>query len=116
MEGWVRRRAHELGVVIRDLGMGPSELAMVLKDLDDSQLAPPFTEVKMWVGLDDSQDLSPPLAQLVMEFSAMRPLRPIKAEGTVQNGSPSPQPGPSPNANASPEGRGSQADKIGKRH
>lgn len=67
---WLRRRLFELRV--RDVGMGASELLTILQSLSDEQFAPPFAEVKMWLGLDTEEELQPSLAQLLQEFVAIR--------------------------------------------
>jgi hypothetical protein len=69
---WLRRRVFELRVPLADFGMGASDLLGVLQGLNDEQLVPPFSEVKMWLGLDDKQSLDPALAQLVLEFGQIR--------------------------------------------
>lgn len=67
IEEWLRRRVFELRV-----GLGPGDLLSVLGNLDDSQLSPPYTEVKMWLGFDEKEPLAPGLAQLVSEFPSVR--------------------------------------------
>ncbi|CAK0822814.1 unnamed protein product, partial [Prorocentrum cordatum] len=66
---WFRRRVFELRVMVP---MGPMELLGVLESLTDDQLAPPYAEAKMWLGLDESEPLPAALETLVAEFLARR--------------------------------------------
>lgn len=68
----MRKRVFELRVPVSDLGMNAAGLLEVLQNVSDDALQPPFEEVKMWLGLDDSQELQPALAQLVQEFLAIK--------------------------------------------
>jgi hypothetical protein len=69
---WLRRRVFELRVPVSDFGMGATDLLNVLKGLTDEQMAPPYDEVKMWLGLDSTEELPPALGQLVQEFVSTR--------------------------------------------
>jgi len=46
----------------------PGVLASVLSNLTAEQMVPPFTEVKLWLGLDETQGMSPALEQIVTEY------------------------------------------------
>merc|ERR1711994_1006846 len=69
LDVWLRRRVFELRVMV---SIGPSELLSVLQSLDDGQLVLPFTEVKLWLGLEEKEPLPPALEQLVTEYRAVR--------------------------------------------
>lgn len=69
LDDWFRRKIYDLRV---NLSIGCSELLNVLQGLPDSELAPPFTKVKMWLGLEESEDISPPLARLIVDFAVVR--------------------------------------------
>mmetsp|Transcript_69598 Transcript_69598/g.166986 ORF Transcript_69598/g.166986 Transcript_69598/m.166986 type:complete len:151 (-) Transcript_69598:127-579(-) len=71
LESWFRRRAFELRVGLA-ASFGSSEVLEVLKSLQDSSLVPPFTEVKMWLGLDEQEALPESVETLVTEFRAIR--------------------------------------------
>jgi hypothetical protein len=65
LEDWIRKRLYKVGAQVEAT---PGLLATVLPNLSDEQLAPPFTDVKLWLGLDDTQGMSPPLEQIVTEY------------------------------------------------
>merc|ERR1719188_1016512 len=48
------------------------ELLGVLETLTDEQLAPPYGEAKMWLGLDEGEPLPEALERLVSEFLTRR--------------------------------------------
>jgi len=69
LAAWLRKRIFQLRVTIN---IGPSELLSVLQSLDDEKLAPPFTEAKLWLGLEEREPLPAALEQLVTEYRAVR--------------------------------------------
>lgn len=69
LEDWIRRRVFELRL---SLGMSPDVLLATLQNLEDEQLQAPFTEVKLWLGLDEAEPLPAGLDQLVLEFRSAR--------------------------------------------
>jgi len=72
LESWYRRRAFELRVGL-EMGPGSTDQVLeVLKNLQDEQLMPPFTEVKMWLGLDEQEPMPEKLQTLVTEFRNLR--------------------------------------------
>lgn len=64
-DAWVRKRIFQLRVQI-----SPELLLTVLENLSVGQLVEPFTEVKMWLGLDENEPLPAALEQLVKEYRA----------------------------------------------
>mmetsp|Transcript_68646 Transcript_68646/g.128054 ORF Transcript_68646/g.128054 Transcript_68646/m.128054 type:complete len:388 (+) Transcript_68646:130-1293(+) len=71
LESWYRRRAFELRVGL-EARVNSTEVLEVLKTLQDEQLSPPFTEVKMWLGLDEQEPMPEKLQTLVTEFRNLR--------------------------------------------
>jgi len=67
---WLQKRVFELRVPMSDIGMGVPDLLTVLQSLDDTQ--PLLPQVKMWIGLEENQDVHGGLAQLVEEFATLR--------------------------------------------
>lgn len=95
IEEWMRRRVFQLRVP-----HAPSELISVFQVLDDNQLQTPFTEVKMWLGLDEEAPLSEALERLVLEYRDAR-----------YAGPPPPKNGMSPNAKTTPPPSGLPASR-----
>lgn len=69
LEDWLNRRRYDLRV---NLPVGTAELVSVLQMLSDEQLTSHSNEAKMWLGLDEQQEITPALAQLLQEFVATR--------------------------------------------
>merc|ERR1712083_337759 len=63
---WVRKKAFQL----RMTTVQPDVLASTLENLDVEQLVDPFSELKMWLGLDEDEPLAPALQQLIKEYRA----------------------------------------------
>lgn len=84
LDAWFRRRVFELRVMV---SMGTTDLLGVLEALTDEQLAPPYAEAKMWLGLDEGEPLPEALEGLVSEFLARRrELRGVGAESVCAPG------------------------------
>mmetsp|Transcript_109480 Transcript_109480/g.244311 ORF Transcript_109480/g.244311 Transcript_109480/m.244311 type:complete len:516 (-) Transcript_109480:71-1618(-) len=64
-EDWIRKRLYKVGAQVEAT---PGVLASVLSNLTAEQMVPPFTEVKLWLGLDETQGMSPALEQIVTEY------------------------------------------------
>lgn len=69
LKDWIRRRVFELRV---QLSISPEQLLNIFQEMEDSQLQAPFTEVKLWLGLDETEPLPVGVDQLVVEFRAAR--------------------------------------------
>lgn len=69
LDRWLRSRVHQLRV---QLPMSPGNLREVFEALDDEQLAPPFAEVRLWLGFEEHEPLPSGLERLVVEYRSVR--------------------------------------------